>query len=1519
MKKPESQKYDPAKIEKKWQKKWASSKIYKSKEDSKTPKFYALDMFPYPSGEGLHVGHPKGYIATDIVSRYKRMKGYSVLHPMGFDAFGLPAENYAIKTKTNPADSVAKNVVRYKKQLEILGFDYDWSREVNTTDPKYYKWTQWIFLQMLKKGLAYESYEPVNWCPTDKTVLANEDVEDGRCERCGTLVEKRPMKQWVLKITDYADRLLNDLDAIDIDALPHVIDKKNPPREGKKTAPPRRTIHAIVKDPKTGKYLGLKWKNHPWTTFIVGGVEAGEDIIDAAKREVVEETGYSDIKFIKVLGGPVKGEYFAAHKDVNRVAVTSAVLFELVSDRQTNINEEEKKEHDPVWLDAADVNDEVMTCAELPFWMARLDFGEPMFETKIGEDAVRADMPFIERNAVIAIVKHWSEDKFITLKWKKVDWQTFITGGPEGNQTAEEGALTEIKEETGYQNARLIRKIGRVHAKFFHGPKQINRHAHFDAFYFELEDGVRNDLTEEEKSNHEVVWVSRKEVLNNIKAEAQRYIWAKFLSQEEAGKSFNLLDWPESIKEAQRNWIGRSEGAEVDFRITFEKNKPRFVILHGFEGGSDKNFIPWLKSTLEKRGYEVQAPQLPNTNDPKEDEQVNHVLTNCTLDENTILIGHSLGAIVAMKALMKVNKPISGLVIVAAAIDPAFPDAEPRPYAKNFTWNIDYELIKKLTYGRMSVISDTQEKLRSKYLKYLADKLGAWLRESVAKEEHFCATEEPATLEAVTGKIKVFTTRPDTIFGVTYIVLSPEHPWVTLALDRIENRAEVEAYIDRSKSKTEIERTSADKDKTGVQLKNIVCVNPANEEVLPVWIADYVLPDYGTGAVMAVPAHDKRDFEFAKKFNLPIKKVIKSDTEIFTDHGELIDSGQFSGKQSHNVLRSITEFVDGHWVTKYKLRDWVFSRQRYWGEPIPVIHCKDHGAVPVPEKDLPVKLPRVKSYEPTGTGESPLANIPEWVNTTCPLCEADAKKTKHIVFDFDGVLGDTWKATIKTRMTWGDLKNENEAIKEFLDYFDKKPSHVRSGNITEQALKDNLSWTIKFATGLLKEEIKLFTGFIKEISKLKNTKLAVVSSGSELYVKSFSKKTGLDFTHILCYEDHHSKEEKIEIIAKDWGVSVNDIYYFTDTKADVYELENLLDRKKIIGCSWGFMGRTKLMEALPEEQILDEFKDIHQVFNHKGKARRETNTMPQWAGSSWYYLRYEDPKNDKKLVDPKKEKYWSPVDLYVGGAEHATRHLIYARFWHKLLFDIGAVYQIEPFKKLQNVGLIMGEDGRKMSKRFGNVINPDQIVGTYGADTLRIYEMFMGPFDQQIAWSTNSIVGARRFIERVWKLQEKIAKKSTNSFFTRSIHKTIKKVTEDIENLRFNTAISALMILSNELEKTSQEIEIPRGHFEAFLKLLSPFAPHVTEEIWSNFGNKKSIHLSSWPLYDAGMIEEDEVQITVQVNGKVRSSFRAMKTTDRGTLEGTAKGLPEVQKWLTGKEIKKIIVIEGKLVSIVTS
>ncbi len=769
--------YNHLKIEKKWQTKWDKNGIYKAKDKSKNKKFYGLIEFPYPSGAGLHVGHIRSNTAMDIISRKRRMEGYNVLYPIGWDAFGLPTENYAIKTGIHPIKVTKQNTDTFRKQLKRLGFSFDWSREVNTTYPKYYKWTQWIFLKFFEKGLAYKSKTFINWCINCKIGLANEEVINGKCERCGGPTEKKEKDQWMLAITKYADRLDKDLDDVD------------------------------------------------------------------------------------------------------------------------------------------------------------------------------------------------------------------------------------------------------------------------------------------------------------------------YLSK---------------IKIQQRNWIGKSEGSEIDFLVT------------------------------------------PS-------------------------------------------------------------------------------------------------------------------RKDLAK------------------KITIFTTRPDTIFGATYIVLSPEHSLVEEYKSYILNFGEVEQYIKNAKKKDEITRSDDTKEKTGVELKGLKAINPANNEEIQIWIADYVLPQYGTGAIMAVPFHDERDLAFAKKYNLNI--VDKP----------LVDS------------KEITLKLKGRLVTKFKLKDWVFSRQRYWGEPIPIIKCDKCGFVPVPEKDLPVVLPKVKSYKPTDNGESPLANISKWINVKCPKC--------------------------------------------------------------------------------------------------------------------------------------------------------------------------------------------------------------------KGEAKRETDTMPNWAGSSWYYLRYVDSKNNKEFASVKNLKYFTPVDWYNGGMEHTTLHLLYSRFWHKFLYDLKLVPTKEPYAKRTSHGMILAEGGEKMSKSKGNTVNPDDLVKTYGADTIRLYEMFMGPFDQVVSWNTDSMIGPRRFLEKVWRIYSKLDKKTKSpKEFSILLNKTIKKVSEDIENMRFNTAVSSLMILASEMEKLEK---VNTNDYEKFLQILAPFAPHITEELWFVLGSKKSIHISLWPKFDKNFLSEEKIRIAVQVNGKVRTEILIDTDQEESGVKSQALKNEIISKFIGVNMPKKIIYVKNRLINIV--
>ncbi|MHA6483690.1 leucine--tRNA ligase [Paenibacillus sp. strain BS8-2] len=804
--------YNPLEIEPKWQQFWDANKTFQTKEESGNPKFYALDMFPYPSGAGLHVGHPEGYTATDIVSRYKRMKGFNVLHPMGWDAFGLPAEQHALDTGQHPRDITFKNIDNFRRQIKSLGFSYDWDREFSTTDPDYYKWTQWIFIQLYNRGLAYVAEVPVNWCPALGTVLANEEVIDGKSERGGHPVVRKPMRQWILRITEYAERLLEDLEE---------------------------------------------------------------------------------------------------------------------------------------------------------------------------------------------------------------------------------------------------------------------------------------------------------------------------------------LDWSESIKDMQRNWIGKSTGAEVTFEIE----------------GQDAALV-------------------------------------------------------------------------------------------------------------------------------------------------------------------VFTTRPDTLYGATYCVLAPEHELVA-KIATAEQMDAVVAYQEAAARKSDLERTDLAKEKSGV-FTGAYAIHPVSGEKTPIWIADYVLAGYGTGAIMAVPGHDTRDWEFAKQFGLPIIEVVSGgdvEKEAYTGDGPHVNSDFLNGLSNEAAIKAMIQHLSesgkGQGKVTYRLRDWLFSRQRYWGEPIPILHLEDGTMKTVPEDQLPLLLPDVDAIKPSGTGESPLANVTDWVNTVDP-------------------------------------------------------------------------------------------------------------------------ETGM-------------------------------------------------------------------------------------------KARRETNTMPQWAGSCWYYLRFIDPKNDKEICSPEKQKEWLPVDLYIGGAEHAVLHLLYARFWHKVLYDLGVVHTKEPFHKLVNQGMILGTNNEKMSKSRGNVINPDDIVGEFGADTLRMYEMFMGPLEATKPWNTNGVEGTYRFLSRVWRLfvnedgalSTKLTDgEETSDAFKRTWHRSIKKVTEDYENLRFNTVISQLMIFVNEAYKTES---LPVSAMAQFLQMLSPIAPHITEELWERIGRTDNINYASWPEHVEAWTIDQEVEIVVQVNGKIADRVSIAADMNEADMETLAKGLEKVQELIEGKTVRKVIAVKGKLVNIVAN
>ena len=791
--------------------------------------------------------------------------------------------------------------------------------------------------------------------------------------------------------------------------------------------------------------------------------------------------------------------------------------------------------------------------------------------------------------------------------------------------------------------------------------------------------------------------------------------------------NLNKIDWSEKVKIAQRNWIGRSEGALLNFEMK-DGIASSYVLLHGYTSSPKANFFPWLKKELEKRGAKVYVPALPDSDDPKVYDQVAEVLKSTPFDENTVLLGHSLGGVVAMKVLEKLKKPVRKTIFVASFTQNRFLDEEFQPHT--FDWKFDAEKIRK-NAGSIHLLRDTTDDTVPQYqADNLRNLVGGTIFDFVASKPHACGEEEPEILRHCVDSLQVFTTRPDTLFGATYMVVAPEHGIIEELKDRITNYKEVEVYIKKASNKSEEERIEEGKEKTGVELKGIKALNPVNNEEIPVFAADYVLSNYGTGAIMAVPAHDDRDFEFAKRYKLPIKEVVssrinadrelinadKKRIELYAGEGVLVNSGEFNGMDSEKAGREITKLVGGELKTQYRLRDWLISRQRYWGAPIPMIHCETcvskgegeqkemPGWYAVPEKDLPVKLPYVKDFRPQGKGESPLASVKEFYEVRCPHCG--------------------------------------------------------------------------------------------------------------------------------------------------------------------------------------------------------------------GKARRETDVSDTFLDSAWYYLRYPSVTEKNKAWNSGITKKWFPVNLYTGGAEHSVLHLLYVRFVAMVFHDAGSLHFEEPFPKFRAHGLLIKE-GAKMSKSKGNVINPDEYIKKFGADSLRMYLMFLAPFEQGGDFRDEAVMGIVRFLDRVWKLfSDKIQNtrdKETSPELERLMHRTIKKITDDIESLHYNTAISALMIFLNEFENRNPG----RENKEIFLKLLAPFAPHMTEELWRELGNQTSIHKASWPVADPKFLKEEDFDLVVQVNGKLRATIKLKRGASQKEAEIAAFLNENVTNSLGGQEPKKIIFVPNRLINFV--
>lgn len=1127
------QAYNHNEIEKKWQKKWEESGLHTTKEGG-DKKFYILDMFPYPSGEGLHVGHPKGYIATDVYSRLKRMNGYDVLHPMGFDAFGLPAEQFALKHKVNPNISTAKNVARYKEQLQMLGLDYDWDKEVNTTDPKFYKWTQWMWKQMYKKGLAYESYDPINWCPSCKTGLANEDLENGLCERCGSVVEKKPLRQWTIRITDYADRLLTDLDKLDWE--PHIKEAQR---------------NWIGKS--EGSEIDFPLVNFPYedklTVFTTRADTMYGATFMAISTEVAErwiEKGWSPTEEVRMMIEEIKTD--AKKQDFS--------FKELPEKKGVNTGIMAKNP----------VNGE-----EIPVYVANYILSG------------------YGTGAIMAVPAHDARDNEFAKKYKlavkEVVSKKFVLTGDDAERDGVETLVRNIVDP-------ILRD---EHGNFFLIKEKEGNHVHF------------------------------------------------------AGGGVD--DGEDAIDALRREII--EETGFTDFRI--EKKISPTISCWGYRHTKAKN------QRSVGPGYEVILNS--DTRIPSEVEEGRHELISCKKEDvlNTI------------------------------------------------TW--------------------------------------------------------------------------------------PHHKYL------------FEAYL--------------------------------------------------------------------------------LDSQVYEEKGILINSGEFDGLTSEEAVVKITEKVGGKLTSTYKLKDWVFARQRYWGEPFPIVFDEHHTSYAVADSELPVALPMVDEYEPTGTGESPLANIKEWVDVygylkdnefvSVPSFVAEKVSNEALYINDDGG-NDAYqpKKEVKERSNVACIIKHPTEDKYLISKWKK------------------VAWN-GFVTGGIEEG-----GTAEEAARKEVLEETGFSSLKTMKVHNFSSH-GL-FYHVVKNENRLAHYRLVTVELSDLSrqavteeeQSLSDLVW-----VDASEVEKMLtcfDMRAL----WQFYTHGKVTEE--PKRVIQKFK-------------RETNTMPQWAGSSWYYLRYIDPHNDEMFADKAKEKKWSPVDFYVGGAEHATRHLIYARFWHKFLFDIGVVSHDEPFTKLQTVGLIMAEDGRKMSKRWGNVVNPDDVVKEYGADTLRLYEMFMGPFDQAVAWSTSSMAGVNRFLERFWKLQDKISDGVELSKDTViEVHKTIKKVGEDIEQFKFNTAISQMMILLNMLEK---EVSIPKETYVHFTQLLAPFAPHITEEIWNSLGKTDSVHISVWPKYDQTKLLTDTVTLAVQIGGKMRGTIEIQRDLDDSSVIVQLKSTELYKKYVGEVEPKKVILVKNKIVNII--
>jgi len=1285
------QKYNPKKIEKKWQKIWDKSKNYKAEDFSKKPKYYCLIEFPYPSGAGLHVGHLRSHIAIDIIARKRRMEGYNVIYPIGWDAFGLPTENFAIKTKTHPKTVTENNIKNFTRQIKSYGPSFDWSREINTTDPKYYKWTQWIFLKLFNSfydekldkarsikeleipkdlnddekrkyidnhRMAYEAKMAINWCPSCKIGLANEEVVNGACERCGATAEKKMMKQWMLRITKYAERLIKDLETVDY------LDKIKAQQVNwiGKSAGAKISFSIIHNKDSDIKNFSSKNNDQRFSQT------------NAKSAQNIAENNF----LYKNLTYKIRGAIFNVRKQLGLGHKENVYHKALeIEFKKNNLKFESKKN------------------IELKYDGQKVGIYQP--------DFIIDDKVLIELKAVPEIGKPQTNQTWTYLKGskyklallanfgskelqiKRMIYDTarnsvnsaeaknsaFSASSPRDSATSLEVFTT--RPDTLFGCTYMV--VAPEHPIITNYKLQITNYDEVKKYIEEVKqksDLDRTDLAKE-KTGVELKGIKAVNPVNNEEIP----IWAAdyVLSSYGTGAIMAVPAHDERDFEFAKKF-----GLEIRFVVKPKKNKLA-IIIHGFEDQAKSDFFPWTKKELEKLGYEVILKDMPNSYHPKMEEWISLLdKYKSKINENTIIIGHSLGGSVAPYFVSKLNKKIKALYLVAPTSElvnfnqlrkewkGSDIDSLEKIVKSSINWNKVKENLEKL----IVFLSDNDDCIPIKSKNFFENKNAKCV--VLHNRGHIQDPKFPELLQEILEDNTKTPKHSSEVFG------GPEsNP--------------------RRKIQTCHFTSSINDNKKLVKSKN--GAEPA-EGFEP---SDHKMtsldPRRATGKSAPSSLYQNN------------KAFVKED--VYIGDGININSNFLNGLETKEAKKQITKWLEknnlGKKAINYKLRDWIFSRQHYWGEPIPIIKCKKCGNVALKEKDLPLELPDVKNYEPTDTGKSPLAKIDKWVNVKCPKCNNNAK--------------------------------------------------------------------------------------------------------------------------------------------------------------------------------------------------------------------RETDTMPNWAGSSWYYLRYIDPNNDEVFASKEKLEYWMPVDLYNGGMEHTTLHLLYSRFWHKFLFDLGYVNTSEPYKTRRSQGMILAEDGQKMSKSRGNVINPDDIIGEYGADTVRLYEMFMGPYSEAIPWSANSLVGMSRFLEKVWELNTKVQSpniksmsniKYQNPEIESLLHKTIKKVTEDIENLKFNTAISQLMILLNEMEK---EKNIQITNYQLLIILLSPFTPHITEELWETLGNKESIFKQKWPKYNPELAKEKEIELVIQINGKVRDRIKAPTDISEEDAKKIALESERIKKWTEGKEIRKIIFVKGKLVNIV--